>query len=129
MNYSVLTSALLASTVAAWLPHNRDLQAFNQTARFERLEKCSSPPCKVINEILDSTLVLCPFLSRVYGFAIRQLTVTDNRVVDGQDFTFTSEWSMTSKVDPSNADFFKKFFTAQKQLYEKPGMSGWVYWN
>lgn len=53
----------------------------------------------------------------------------DNRVVDGQDFTITGEWSMTSGVDLGDADFFKKFFTAQQQLYEKPGMSGWVYWS
>lgn len=61
--------------------------------------------------------------------ALMRSACTDNRVVNGQDFAITGEWSMTSKVDPSNADFFKKFFTAQQQLYEKPGMSGWVYWT
>ncbi|EFY84753.1 hypothetical protein J3459_014031 [Metarhizium acridum] len=54
---------------------------------------------------------------------------TDSRVVDGQAFEFTGEWSMTSNVDWKNADFFKKFFTAQQQLYEKPGMDGWIYWT
>lgn len=55
---------------------------------------------------------------------------TDDRVVNGQDFTITGEWSMTSDVDVDpNVDFFKKFFTAQQQLYEKPGMNGWVYWT
>lgn len=54
---------------------------------------------------------------------------TGTRVVDGQVFAITGEWSMTSNVDPNDADFFKKFFTAQQQLYEKPGMSGWVYWT
>ncbi|KAI3400868.1 hypothetical protein diail_1557 [Diaporthe ilicicola] len=61
--------------------------------------------------------------------ALMHSACTDNRVVDGQDFAITGEWSMTSKVDPGNADFFKKFFTAQQQLYEKPGMNGWVYWT
>lgn len=54
---------------------------------------------------------------------------TDSRVVDGEDFDITGEWSMTSNVDWHNADFFKKWFTAQQQLYEKPGMSGWVFWT
>jgi len=54
---------------------------------------------------------------------------TDNRVVDGQDFTFTGEWSMTSDYDWKDKEFFNKFFTAQQQLYEEPGMSGWVYWT
>lgn len=54
---------------------------------------------------------------------------TDNRVVDGEAFEITGEWSMTSDVSADDADFFKKFFTAQQQLYEKPGMSGWVYWT
>lgn len=54
---------------------------------------------------------------------------TDSRVVKGQKFALTGEWSMTSNVDWHDADFFKKFFTAQQQLYEKPGMSGWIYWT
>lgn len=54
---------------------------------------------------------------------------TDSRVVSGQDFTITGEWSMTSGVDSSDAAFFKKWFTAQQQLYEKPGMDGWVFWT
>ncbi|KAI1809315.1 beta-1,6-glucanase [Poronia punctata] len=53
---------------------------------------------------------------------------TDNRVVDGENFEITGEWSMTSDVSPDDADFFKDFFTAQQQLYEKPGMNGWIYW-
>lgn len=53
----------------------------------------------------------------------------DDRVVAGQDFAITGEWSMTSNVDSGDGDFFKKFFTAQQQLYEKPGMNGWVYWT
>ncbi|RGP67348.1 hypothetical protein FSPOR_6108 [Fusarium sporotrichioides] len=54
---------------------------------------------------------------------------TDSRVVNGQDFTITGEWSMTSGYDWKDKDFFNKFFTAQQQLYEEPGMSGWVYWT
>ncbi|KAG6281119.1 hypothetical protein E4U48_007389 [Claviceps purpurea] len=54
---------------------------------------------------------------------------TDNRVLDGQAFTITGEWSMTSGVGFEDADFFRKFFTAQQQLYEKPGMNGWVFWT
>jgi aryl-phospho-beta-D-glucosidase BglC (GH1 family) len=54
---------------------------------------------------------------------------TDSRVVDEQTFAITGEWSMTSNVSPDDTDFFQKFFTAQQQLYEKPGMSGWVYWT
>jgi hypothetical protein len=54
---------------------------------------------------------------------------TDNRVVDGQDLIIAGEWSMTSDVAWQDADFFKKFFTAQQQLYEKPGMAGWVFWT
>ncbi|KAI5457569.1 glycoside hydrolase superfamily [Mariannaea sp. PMI_226] len=54
---------------------------------------------------------------------------TDSRVVAGQDFAITGEWSMTSSVDWSNKDFFNNWFTAQQQLYESPGMDGWVYWT
>lgn len=55
---------------------------------------------------------------------------TDNRVVDGESgFEITGEWSMTSDVDLQDTSFFKKWFTAQQQLYEVPGMSGWVYWT
>ncbi|RSL52214.1 hypothetical protein CEP54_011017 [Fusarium duplospermum] len=54
---------------------------------------------------------------------------TDSRVISGQDFAITGEWSMTSNVDWHNKDFFNKFFTAQQQLYESPGMDGWVYWT
>lgn len=61
--------------------------------------------------------------------ALMHSACTDSRVVDGQDYTLTGEWSMTSGADWSDGDFFKKFFTAQQQLYEKPGMAGWVYWT
>jgi glucan endo-1,6-beta-glucosidase len=53
----------------------------------------------------------------------------DSRVVAGQDYAITGEWSMTSGVDWQDANFFRRFFTAQQQLYEKPGMDGWVYWT
>ncbi|KAG5986864.1 hypothetical protein E4U43_005322 [Claviceps pusilla] len=55
----------------------------------------------------------------------------DSRVVDGQTFTLTGEWSMTSDVGTGadKENFFRNFFAAQQQLYEKPGMSGWVYWT
>ncbi|KIL83640.1 hypothetical protein FAVG1_13148 [Fusarium avenaceum] len=47
---------------------------------------------------------------------------TDDRVVKGQDFTITGEWSMTSDYDWGDKEFFQRLFTAQQQLYEKPGM-------
>lgn len=43
MQYSVLASALLAGAAHAWLPQDRDLPAFNQTARFEQLGKRFEP--------------------------------------------------------------------------------------
>jgi hypothetical protein len=43
MRYSLVAPALLASTVYAWLPQDRDLAAFNQTARFEQLGKRFEP--------------------------------------------------------------------------------------
>ncbi|KAI0159654.1 glycoside hydrolase family 5 protein [Xylariaceae sp. FL1272] len=61
--------------------------------------------------------------------ALMQSACQDSRVVSGQDFTITGEWSMTSSVDWSDQTFFHSFFTAQQQLYEKPGMAGWVYWT
>ncbi|KAL2201961.1 family 5 glycoside hydrolase [Sarocladium strictum] len=57
---------------------------------------------------------------------------TDSRLVSGQDLLITGEWSMTSDVNWDGAEgnaFYTKFFTAQQQLYEKPGMSGWVFWT
>ncbi|KAF4458608.1 SPR1-exo-13-beta-glucanase precursor [Fusarium albosuccineum] len=60
---------------------------------------------------------------------LMQSACRDSRVVSGQDFAITGEWSMTSNVDWHDRDFFSKFFTAQQQLYEKPGMDGWVYWT
>lgn len=61
--------------------------------------------------------------------ALMRSACGDSRVVDGEDFEITGEWSMTSSVDWQDEQFFKDFFTAQQQLYEKPGMSGWVYWT
>ncbi|KAM0552678.1 hypothetical protein ACHAPJ_007775 [Fusarium lateritium] len=56
-------------------------------------------------------------------------TCNDCRVVNGEKFLITGEWSMTSNVDWHDRDFFSEFFTAQQQLYEKPGMNGWVFWT
>ncbi|OTA59625.1 glycoside hydrolase family 5 protein [Hypoxylon sp. EC38] len=62
-------------------------------------------------------------------YSLMHSACTDSRLVSGEDFLITGEWSMTSGVDWSDAAFFKKFFTAQQQLYEKPGMDGWIYWT
>jgi hypothetical protein len=43
MRYSIVAPALLAGTAYAWLPQDRDLAAFNQTARFEKLGKRFEP--------------------------------------------------------------------------------------
>lgn len=43
MRYSIVAPALLAGTAYAWLPLERDLAAFNQTARFEQLGKRFEP--------------------------------------------------------------------------------------
>lgn len=43
MRYSILAPILLASAARAWLPEDRDLAAFNQTARFEQLGKRFKP--------------------------------------------------------------------------------------
>lgn len=76
MHYSALTSTLLAITVSAWLPHDRDLQAFNQTARFERLGKRFKPSLQQgINKIRGVNFGGKSIPSRVYGFAIGQLTM------------------------------------------------------
>ncbi|KAJ2979289.1 hypothetical protein NQ176_g3347 [Zarea fungicola] len=56
-------------------------------------------------------------------------TCGDSRVVDGESFDITGEWSMTSNVDQFDGDWYKQWFTAQQQLYEKPGMAGWVFWT
>ncbi|KAK0385682.1 hypothetical protein NLU13_6859 [Sarocladium strictum] len=66
---------------------------------------------------------------RADQFKLMNLACTDSRLVDGQDFIIAGEWSMTSDVAWQDADFFKKFFTAQQQLYEKPGMAGWIFWT
>ncbi|KAI0555596.1 beta-1,6-glucanase [Xylaria curta] len=60
---------------------------------------------------------------------LMQSACRDSRVVSGESFEITGEWSMTSGVDWKDAAFFKQFWTAQQQLYEKPGMSGWIYWT
>ncbi|KAK8036289.1 glycoside hydrolase family 5 [Apiospora rasikravindrae] len=62
-------------------------------------------------------------------YKLMHLACTDSRLVDGEDFRITGEWSMTSGADWHDAAFFKKFFTAQQQLYEKPGMNGWIFWT
>lgn len=54
---------------------------------------------------------------------------SDSRLVDGETYRITGEWSMTSSVDWSDSAFFTKWFTAQQQLYEVPGMDGWVFWT
>jgi hypothetical protein len=43
MHYSPLVSFLLFGSATAWLPHERDLASFNQTARFEQLGKRFKP--------------------------------------------------------------------------------------
>lgn len=43
MHYSVLVPTLLATAVSAWLPHEHELAAFNQTARFDQLGKRFQP--------------------------------------------------------------------------------------
>lgn len=43
MWYSIISSVLLAHSVSAWLPQDRDLAAFNQTLRFEKLGKRFEP--------------------------------------------------------------------------------------
>lgn len=43
MQYRLLSFALLASGVTAWLPQDHDLEAFNQTARFEKLGRRFEP--------------------------------------------------------------------------------------
>jgi aryl-phospho-beta-D-glucosidase BglC (GH1 family) len=63
------------------------------------------------------------------AYSLMHSACTDHRTVSGQDFTFTGEWSMTSNYDWKDKEFFNKFFTAQQQLYEEPGMAGWVYWT
>ncbi|RFU81723.1 spr1-exo-1,3-beta-glucanase precursor [Trichoderma arundinaceum] len=62
-------------------------------------------------------------------YSLMHSACTDSRVVNGQNFAITGEWSMTSGVDWHDGAFFKKFFTAQQQLYESPGMDGWIYWT
>lgn len=62
-------------------------------------------------------------------YTLMHRACTDSRLVDGEDFRITGEWSMTSGVEWDDAEFFKTFFTAQQQLYEKPGMNGWVFWT
>ena len=43
MKYSLIAPALLATTVQAWMPQDRDLAAFNMTARYEQLGKRFKP--------------------------------------------------------------------------------------
>ncbi|KAM7201146.1 glucan 1,3-beta-glucosidase precursor [Rhypophila sp. PSN 637] len=63
---------------------------------------------------------------------LMELACTDHRQEAGEDFKITGEWSLTCDVDWRSDDgraFFKKWFTAQQQMYEEPGMSGWVFWS
>ncbi|KAH8646091.1 glycoside hydrolase family 5 protein [Xylariales sp. PMI_506] len=62
-------------------------------------------------------------------YSLMHSACTDSRVVSGESFEITGEWSMTSGVDWTDGAFFTAFFTAQQQLYEVPGMSGWVFWT
>ncbi len=43
MRYSPLAPLFLAGAAYAWLPQDRDLAAFNMTARFEKLGKRFQP--------------------------------------------------------------------------------------
>lgn len=43
MKYSVLVSSLFSTAAFAWLPQDHALEAFNQTARFEKLGKRFKP--------------------------------------------------------------------------------------
>lgn len=56
---------------------------------------------------------------------------TDSRLVSGETFRITGEWSLTSNVNDwqNQKEFYTKWFTAQQQLYEEPGMDGWVFWT
>jgi len=62
--------------------------------------------------------------------ALMQSACTDDRRESGEAFKIEGEWSLTCGVDwNNNQAFFSKWFTAQQQLYEEPGMAGWVYWT
>ncbi|KAK0702743.1 family 5 glycoside hydrolase [Lasiosphaeris hirsuta] len=62
--------------------------------------------------------------------ALMQSACTDDRREAGEALKIEGEWSMTCNVDwNNNQAFFSKWFTAQQQLYEEPGMAGWVYWT
>jgi len=43
MRYSVLSVGLLAGAADAWLPHERELPAFNMSARYDQLGKRWDP--------------------------------------------------------------------------------------
>ena len=45
MRFSVIAPVLLAGVAQAWRPEDRDLAAFNMTARFEQLGKRFKPRC------------------------------------------------------------------------------------
>ncbi|KAK3380861.1 glycoside hydrolase family 5 protein [Podospora didyma] len=62
--------------------------------------------------------------------ALMESACTDHRQTSGENFIIAGEWSLTCGVDwNNNQAFFTKWFTAQQQLYEEPGMAGWVYWT
>lgn len=61
----------------------------------------------------------------------------DDRTADGEDHIIVGEWSISVPDDvegsadwsPSgNADFYKKWFAAQVQTYERSA-GGWVFWT
>jgi hypothetical protein len=66
---------------------------------------------------------------RADQYKLMHSACTDNRVVSGENLINAGEWSMTSDVAWQDTAFFKKFFAAQQQVYEKPGMAGWVFWT
>lgn len=66
---------------------------------------------------------------------IMNTACTGQRAVAGQDFMITGEWSNINQVQGADETFYKNYFTAQQQQYEKPAfddkpaMAGWVYWT
>jgi len=67
------------------------------------------------------------------GPVLMERTCTDHRQEAGEDFKVVGEWSLRSGgvnwTDSASREFFTKWFTAQQQMYEEPGMAGWVFWT
>lgn len=68
--------------------------------------------------------------------SLMQTACTEDRSVKNYDFQITGEWSNINSVSgDDDGTFYKKYFTAQQQLYEKPAngdkpaMDGWIYWT